>query len=165
MRIIPMLCTIALAAPLALTAQEARSSWPLAPGSRVRILSPALGDNKEQGTVVSMTSESILFRQKSAQASQSLGVNTITRMDVSRGTHSSKLKGTGWGFLIGGVASAAITAATWKKPKDCYMCMDFGRGGDSAMAGALGGTFGAIIGLLVGSRQTETWVPVDVPRT
>jgi hypothetical protein len=165
MRIIPMLCTIALAAPLAVGAQEAvNSSWPLASGSRVRILSPVLGEKKEQGTVVSMTSESILFRQKSAQASQSLGVNAITQMDVSRGTHSRKLKGAGLGFVIAGLASAAITAATWQKPKDCFMCMDFGRAGDSAFIGAFGGAVGAVVGLLVGARQTETWEPVYIPK-
>jgi hypothetical protein len=164
MRIIPMLCAIALATPLAVTAQAVNSSWPLASGSRVRILSPVLGDKKEQGTVVSVNSESILFRPKSAEASQSLGVNAITQLDVARGTHSSKLKGATWGFAIAGVAAAAIAAATWKEPKDCFMCMDFGRSGDAAFAGAFGGIVGGVVGLLVGARQTETWVPVEIPR-
>jgi hypothetical protein len=165
MRIIPMLSTIVLVAPLAMPAQAVNSSWPLATGSKVRILTPVLGDKKEQGTVVSVTNESILFREKSAQSTQSLGINTITQLDVSRGTHSNKLKGAGWGFVIGSVAAAGITAATWKKPKDCFMCMDFGRAGDSAFAGGLGGIVGSVVGLLVGARQTETWVSVDIPRT
>jgi hypothetical protein len=67
--------------------------------------------------------------------------------------------------VIGGIATAAITAATWKKPKDCFMCMDFGRAGDSAFAGALGGAIGGIVGLMFGARQSDTWVPIDIPRT
>jgi hypothetical protein len=164
MRIIPTLCTIVLIGPLAMSAQAVNSSWPLATGSKVRILTPVLGDKKEQGTVLSMTNESILFRQKSAQSSQSLGVNAITQLDVSQGTHSNKLKGAGLGFVIGGVLAAGITAATWKKPKDCFMCMDFGRAGDSAIGGGFGAIVGGVVGLLVGARQTDTWVPVDIPR-
>ena len=166
MRIIPMLCTIALVTPLVAGAQEpSNSSWPLATGSRVRILSPVLGDNKEQGTVVSMTRESIVFQQKSVNAPQSLGVNAISQIDVSQGTHSRKLKGFGWGFAIGAGLAAGITAATWQKPKDCVFCMDFGRGGDAAMAAPFGGVLGGVVGLLFGARQTETWVPVDIPRS
>ncbi len=163
MRITPMLCVIAIAAPLAANAQQATSAtWPLASGSRVRILSPALGDKSETGTLVSSTSESIVFQRKTLKP-QSLGVGDITRMDVAQGTHARKMKGAAWGFLLGGAAAAGIAAATWKMPTNCYLCIDFGRGGDSAMAGALGGILGGIAGVLVGSRQTDTWVPVRMP--
>jgi hypothetical protein len=166
MRIIPMLCTLALAAPLAMTAQEAvNSSWPIASGSRVRILSPVLGGQKTTGTVVSATKESILFQPRSLETPQALGVSAITRIDVSQGTHSRKLKGAGLGFLIGGLGAAAITAATWSKPKDCFMCMDFGRAGDSAFMGGFGGIVGALAGLIVGSHQTESWRAVEIPRS
>src|SRR4051812_29593650 len=161
MRITPMLFAIALAAPLAVPAQEAvKSNWPVASGSRVRILSPVLGDQKTTGTLVSGNRESILFQARSLETPQPLGVSAITQMDVLQGTHSHKLKGAGLGFLIGGLGTAAIAAATWKKPKECFMCMDFGRGGDAAFAGAFGGAIGAVVGLLVGSHQTETWMPV-----
>jgi hypothetical protein len=166
MRIIPMLYTIAVVTPLLAGAQEAvNSSWPLATGSRVRILSAVLGDRKEQGTVVSTTKESIVFQQKSLNVPQTLGVNAISQMDISQGTHSRALKGAFWGLWIGGAVVAGITAATWQKPKDCGFCMDFGRGGDAAMAGVFGGALGAVVGLLVGAMPTETWVPVDIPRT
>jgi len=166
MRIIPLLYTIALVTPLASGAQMAvNSTWPLASGSRVRILSPVLGDSKEQGTVISATKESIVFQQKSLNAPQSLGMSAISQIDVSQGTHSRKLKGLAWGFAIGAGLAAGITAATWQKPKDCGFCMDFGRGGDSAIAAPFGGILGGVVGLLFGAMQTESWVPVDIPRT
>jgi hypothetical protein len=104
-----------------------------------------------------------LFRPTNEIGSRSLAISDINRMDVAEGTHTRKLKGAGWGFLIGGGLAAGIAAATWRKPKPCdqlFCNFDFGRGGDAAFAGVLGGVAGLIVGALVGSRATDSWVPV-----
>jgi hypothetical protein len=89
-------------------------------------------------------------------------VNDITRIDILRGTHSHKLTGALIGFALVGGITAGIAAATWKKPSG--FAVDFGRGGDAALAGLLGGLAGGAVGLLVGARETDTWVPVKLPK-
>jgi hypothetical protein len=162
-----LLCALVLVAPIASHAQQVvEHSWPIATDSRVRIFSPMLPEKKETGIFVSATNDSIVFRPANEIGNRSLAVSAINRMEVANGTHTRRLKGAGWGFLIGGGLAAGITAATWKKQKACdqlFCNWDFGRGGDSAFAGVLGGVVGLVAGALVGSRATDTWVPVRLP--
>ncbi len=165
MHFIRMLCVAAVAAPTLSAAQAVQApDWPIAPGSRVRISSPILGDRKQTGSVVSATSDTLVFRSAKQSISTAISTPNIVRIEVARGTHSTKAKGALIGLLIGGLGTAAIVAATWTPP-NCggLVCLDFGRGGDAAFGGLLGGLGGTIVGALVGMRQTDTWVPVAVP--
>jgi hypothetical protein len=91
-------------------------------------------------------------------------------MDISAGTRAHKMKGTLIGFAAGAALGGIIGYATWQRPtcnnpNGGFGCIaiDFGRSGDAAFIGGLGGIVGAITGLLVGTRQSEVWVPVTVP--
>jgi hypothetical protein len=128
----------------------------------VRILSPVLGDKMQTGTAVSTTKESIMFQAKLLDAPQAVGKAQITKMDVSQGTHSHKLKDAGLGLVIGGAVAAGITAMAWRK-KGQGSGLDFGRVGDSEFAGVFGGALGAFTGLVIGARQTDNWAPVEIP--
>ena len=62
MRFFPMVCAAVLAVPVLSAAQAADpvADWPLTPGLRVRVLSPALGGRPETGNVVSATADTLV---------------------------------------------------------------------------------------------------------
>jgi hypothetical protein len=171
MRHISTFYAIALAVPALATAQTGGNPiWPVQDGSRVRILSPVLGDERQTVTVVSSTSEALVYRQNSQAAPQTLSSGAITRMEIATGTRAHKAKGALIGLFAGAAVGGIIGYATWqrptcKNPNNLFGCIaiDFGPGGDAVFAGALGGIVGTIAGALIGIHQTDTWVPVAGP--
>ena len=167
MLFIRVVCAAALVIPALSAAQEAPTpDWPLAPGSRVRILSPALGNQLQTGSVVSATSDTVVILPAKQSFSTSIRTPDIARIEVARGTHTRKLQGALLG-LFGGAAAGAIYASATYKPPKCEpgtFCLDlFGQGGDAVAGGVLGGLVGTVVGMIVGDRKTDTWVPVAVP--
>ena len=67
------------------------------------------------------------------------------------------------GLLVGAGSGAIIGYATYKRPKPCGFCIDFGPGAQAIAVGALGAIGGTFVGVIFGSRQTDTWVPVAAP--
>jgi hypothetical protein len=167
MRLNAMMLGVVLLAPVAVRPQAPPSAeWPVAAGSRVKILSPVLGERAQTGNVVSAAADTLVFRQARDAASVAIATPNIVKIEVSRGTHTRKAKGALLGFLIGAAAGAAIGAAAYKKPKPCGFCfLQDTRAFDTTLGGVLGGVIGTGIGVIVGARQTDTWVPVAVPRT
>lgn len=163
MRILHVFLALCLVPMEIATAQSVSTQWPLDSGSRVRIQAPIFSDKTQQGTVTSTQADTLRFRAWRTTASTAVGVKDISRIDVFQGTHSRKIKGTVIGFALGAGLAAGITAATWKKPTNCGLCMDFGPGGDAALMALPGGLVGGLVGFLVGAQQTDTWVPVRLP--
>ena len=166
MRYYRILSTAALVVPGIVGAQAPSPEWPIAIGSRVRIVSPILGDQRQTGIVAASTTDTLVFRPAARDANPiAIATPNIARIEVASGTHSRKAKGALVGFLIGVGSGALIGAATYRKPKPCGFCfIEDSRGFDAALGGFLGGTVGAITGAIIGSRQTDSWVPVAVPR-
>ncbi len=166
MRFIRVLCSAVLVAPAMAAAQVAPApEWPIASGARVRILSPALGDQKQTGSVLSATADTLVFLPAKLSTSTPISTPNIVALDVARGTHSRKLIGALLGFVIGTGGGAAIGYATYKRPSCQTFCLDIlGRGGNTAIGAVLGAVTGAVAGTIAGSGQTDTWVPVAVPR-
>jgi hypothetical protein len=164
MRFVWILCSAALVAPTVSGAQAGPIlDWPIVPGSRVRILSPVLGDQKETGSVVSATSDTLVFRPVKLSTAFPIATPNIVGIEVARGTHSRKLKGALLGLMAGAGAGAIVGYASYKRPDCSSFCIDFGPGLAAAIAGGLGGILGTVAGTIVGARQTDTWVPVAVP--
>ncbi|MDB4871199.1 MAG: hypothetical protein JWL97_2203, partial [Gemmatimonadales bacterium] len=126
---------------------------------RVRIQAPIFSGQEQQATVLRTDRDTLHFQPWRGTASNAVGVNDITRIDVHQGTHGRKLKGALIGFALAGGVTAAITAATWKRTPS----FDFGRGGDAAFAGFFAGVAGGVIGLVAGAIETDTWAPVKLP--
>ena len=165
MRFIRILCSAALVAPTFAAAQAGPiPEWPITPGSRVRILSPILGDQKQTGWVVSTTSDTLVFLPAKQSTSTAIGTLNIVAIDVAHGTHTQKLQDALVGLLVGAGGGAILGYATYKRPKPCDYCLVFGRGFATAIAGGVGGILGTFVGVLFGSRQGDTWVPVAVSR-
>jgi hypothetical protein len=168
MRFILVLCATALAVPALTAAQTAPTpDWPLTPGLRVRVLSPALGNGPKTGSVVAATSDTLIFLPAKQSASTALGASDIARIEVARGTHTRKLQGALLGLFLGAAAGAVISSASYAPPNCApgVWCMDvFGQGGETVAGGVLGGLLGMLVGTIVGDRKTDTWVPVTVPQ-
>ena len=163
MRINPIMCAALILSPLSAHAQQSvNSTWPVATNSRVRIQAPILGAQRQAGTLVAATGDSIIFQPIDQVATRSLALTDITRMEVARGTHTNRWKGALLGFAILGGAGAAYTAGSWSKDQEGAQFMDMGRWGDAAIVGGFTGILGALTGALIGSRQTDTWVPVQI---
>jgi hypothetical protein len=143
---------------------QSAAMWPPPAGIMVRLESPVLGGEKHHGTLVSANADSIILRTVQLNNPVAVPTASVSRMEVATGTHTRRLKGTLIGLVVAGGAGFGLAAATWKKPKECLFCMDFGRWGDAAFIGGFSGILGAVGGLIAGSFATETWQPVDVPR-
>jgi hypothetical protein len=146
MRFILMVSAAALVVPSLSVGQGAPvPDWPLTPGLRVRVLSAVLGDKQQTGSVVSPN---------------------ITRIEVAGGTHTNKLKGALLGLFAGAAVGAIYGAASYTPPKcdATTWCLDiWGRQGNTVAGGVLGSLLGILTGTIVGSRESDTWVPVAVP--
>ena len=147
----------------AVVAQSA-GNWPPPVGARVRVESQILGAQKHTGTLISANADSVVLRPVQLTNSIGLPTSAVSRMEVMTGTHTNRLKGALIGLAVAGGAGFAISAMTYKEPKPCFMCMDFGRYGDAAFVGSFSGILGALAGFIAGSFATETWQAVDVPR-
>ena len=164
MRFVRILCIAAVVAPFPSGAQAAPiPDWPIASGSRVRILSPVLGDRQQIGNVVSATWDTLVFRPAKQSASTAIGTPNIVRIEVAKGKHTQMGKGAVMGFLIFGGAFAFMTNATYDSGCHPECLWVTTRRGETLAAGVLGGLLGAFAGAAVGGRQTDTWVPVAVP--
>ena len=169
MRSIQMVFAIAVAVPgLAIAQSAPGADWPVASGSRIRILSPVLGEKMQTATAVSASTDTLVFLLPRHSAGQALTTAAITKMDVSTGTRSHKAKGAMIGFAVGAAAGAILGYATYKRPRcqsQSFGCIqiDFGPGGDAAFAAGLGGVLGLLVGTIAGTHKTDTWVPVRMP--
>ena len=170
MRLTRVVFALAIVAPVLPAQSSVIPAWPVASGTRVRVLSPMLGDNKQVGVAVSATRDTLSFRREKQPAYTSLSTSDIRQLDISQGTHTRRLNGGLIGFLVGAAGGAAIGAATHKDPPPCtdfINCVEFSlntsRSGDAILGGIAGGLLGGIVGTLVGARAVDTWVPVAVP--
>lgn len=167
MRINRLMVAVALIGPGTAGAQMLPSArWPVAASARVRITSPMLGGERQTGTVVSATTDTLFFRPANLSSSVAVATPDIVKMEIATGTHTRKAKGAGVGFLIGVGVGALVGAATWKKPAPCdFFCLPDSRSFDAFLGGSLGGLVGAVAGALIGAPATDTWVPVAIPRS
>jgi len=141
-------------------------------GSRVRIAAPVFGTNKQVGTVVSVTRDTLVLRRGANLTAQSVATSDITALDVPKGTYTRKGKGALWGLLIGAGTGAVLGYTLYKEPK----CNDpqqlFGcnftivgpdsKGSNAAYSGVAGGIVGAVIGTLVGMGSRDAWAPATL---
>lgn len=163
MRFMSALCVVALITPVPGLSQmsPAQDSRAVNAGSRVRIAAPVFGARKQVGTVVSVTSDTLVLRQGTSAAYRSVATSEITALEVSRGTHTNTARFTIGGFLVGAMMGTAIGAATHHSPR--YNSLDFSQQAAALGGGLIGGVAGALVGASIGKRPSDTWVPVALP--
>ena len=169
MRFTSTLCAIALIAPVAAISQTVPTTEShVDAGSRVRIAAPVFGTERKVGTVVSVTSDTLVLRHGASLAGQSVATSDITAIEISTGTHSRKAKGALWGTLLGAGTGAVLGYALYKEPKcnnpdgffGCIVFLGPTSAGENAVWSGVGGAIiGGIAGTLFGMRRADTWVP------
>ena len=160
---ISMFCLVNSAAAQTSTAV----AWPIDSGSKVRVLSSALGPRFRTGILESATSDSVVIRPPRAEP-VTLATHGIERLDVARGTHTRKASGALLGLTLGALGGAVLAAATYSPPRcdrntDSWCFEFFDQGATAMFGGALGGLLGAITGLIIGASPRDNWVPVSMP--
>ena len=160
MRFILTLFAATLAVPTTAATQPI-PDWPIAPGSRVWILSPVFGNRGATGSVVSATADTLVFRAAKESTSTTIATPHIVRIEVARGTHTNTARFTIGGFLVGAMVGTAIGAATHHSPS--YNSLDFSQQAAAFGGGLIGGVAGALVGASIGKRPSDTWVPVALP--
>ena len=172
MRFTSTLCAALLMTPVVGFSQMAPTTEAgVHAGSRVRIAAPVFGTQKRVGTVVSMTSDTLVLRHGASLATQSVATSDITALEVSKGTYTRKAKGALWGLLIGSGTGAALGYALYKDPKcdgppSFFGCSNwFGpnsKGENAVWSGVAGGILGTVMGTLVGMGARDRWAPASL---
>jgi len=167
MRFMPTLCAVVLMTPVAGLSQSSQpQEIRVDTGSRVRIAAPIFGPEKQVGTVVSLSRDTLGLRQGASTASRLVATSDITALEVSSGRHTRKAKGALWGLLIGASSGAVLGYTMYKEP-DCtnqgFGCIDIigphSKSENAVWSGVAGGILGLVVGTLVGMSSTETWAP------
>jgi hypothetical protein len=147
--------------PATLAAQADTVLAPLVAGSRVRV-STVASLRPIVGRVVASTHDSLVVRAEPSGDTASFAVAQLSRIELTAGTRRHRLRDAGLGFAYGAGIGTVLGLVTYRKP-DCSaggFCLDFGPGADAAVGAVVFGTLGTMIGLIIGSHSTETWVPV-----
>ncbi|HEU0079992.1 MAG TPA: hypothetical protein VFQ76_20260, partial [Longimicrobiaceae bacterium] len=136
---------LALAAPCGLAAQQ--KAPPLAPGARVRIVAPALSQEKISGTVVSVDSDWVHLASTEPAAERWLHLSLVDSADVSLGLNRGRraFKGSTWGAFLGfgaGVISGALLAQ--HLPTGVATSAALGAVGVGLVGGGIGAGIGAL---------------------
>jgi len=151
------------------------SDWPIAVGTRVRIRSAFVSDVRDQygplgnryatGSVVSATPDTLTFRADgdSAAATAIIPTRRILNIEISRGTHTNKVRDALIGSAGGLVAGEAFAAMTHNSCQEGN-CDGFYAPGVLITGRLIGVVAGAAIGAWMGRRPSDTWVQVNVPR-
>ena len=138
------------------------ASWPPAVGVRARIASPAVGVERQIGTIESVSTDTLKFRLADDGNLISIKPSEIKSIEVSAGTHTAKAKWAAIGFLVGAGAGAGIASATYKQCRDSFKCIGDigGRKGSVGMGAIAGALAGGMAGVLWGARRHEDWTPM-----
>ena len=147
---------------------QAQESPSIQSGARVRVSASGEAYRGLIGTVSGYDSWSIGIKPDNEQSSVWVPLNSVTRLQQSRGQKSNTRKGALIGLLAGGAVGAVVGAFAYEECQEvgfmaCFMSP--GSAGETAALGGLaGGLLGAGIGALIGaSSKTDRWeeVPLD----
>jgi hypothetical protein len=145
------LLSLVIATPASPGAAQSSSpgNLPVVTGSRVRA---STASGRVTGTVLQMDADSVFLRDGAGRSA--LAQSDLTRLELSRGVETHKLRDGSLGFLAGAVLGAALIRSGANENDD-----EFGIGtavmGLSAMVA--GGALGAVTGVAIGARGHERW--------
>ena len=171
-----LLALVLLAAPCGLVQMAAaQAAPPLARGTRVRVVAPALrGQAKPavSGELVSLHGDTVVVWPLDragvpvADGPQRRVLSGGRRLELVAGTHGNAGKGFLLGAGIGALSGAAIGFAIWQPCQSTQFMGCMLAPGDrwaAAGYGAVGGMLGgAVLGFVIGVfTRTDTWVTVQ----
>ncbi|MFC1639221.1 hypothetical protein ACFL3B_00490 [Gemmatimonadota bacterium] len=126
---------------------DAQQPPAIPPGQRVRITAPECGIQRQVTTLEEYTGGALVMPTGSCP------LDSVTRLEVSRGRKSHSLEGLGLGWLVGAGVGAAVSDCD---PSSLGIC--------EAVPIGIGATVGLVIGTIFGSLiKSDRWeeVPLD----
>jgi hypothetical protein len=176
----------ALAMVLCAAHVSAQTADPLAVGSRVRVLvserpagSTSPGTSQQLvGSVQQRDSSSVTLGLAGGDGNQTytVPIEAIRRVEVSAGqmdrgeaTRRGVVHGALGGAVVGGGLTAATAVIKWKSAADCegsanaVACALRPTAGNLVRNTLVGGAVGAVVGVVLGSRNRERWEEARFP--
>ncbi len=162
--------------PLAGSAAQVQQP-PVKRGARVRVTTsppnpcPAwntrclreIDSRRYVGTFVAWKGDTLVVETKGYTLA--LPLDSVTKLDVSRGRKTNTGEGAVIGLLVGGVVGAVIGYASYEECVGGWACFgDLGPGVNVAAGGVIGGLGGLVAGAFIGlAIETDRWqeVPLD----
>lgn len=132
-------------------------------GTRVRLMltQPV---SETIGRVVASDGDTIIVRTDGEGKTIAVPMVRVTRIDVSGGTRTFRLRDTVGGLLIGATFGALAGLAAHQSPNCASVDVCLGPEFAALGGAATGGVLGAVVGLLVGSTSRELWDPLSGTR-
>ncbi len=148
------------------TSAAAQHVRDLQPGATVRIRA-AGAERPYEGRLVSLSRDSLVLALAGEGDSRvALPRESVARAWIATSQHRETLAGLGIGFLAGAAVGAALGALAYQPCTGDFCILDFGRGGEAAMAGVLLGGVGLVLGGIAGyCTHGQNWEPALLPLT
>jgi len=116
--------------------------------------------NHDEGSVLSVTTDSIQLISKVPASSTWLAVHDVARLERQAGRKSAFWRGAAWGAVAGGTVGIVVGIAVIE-PVRCGYIAPCGRGGAIVAGGASGAFYGAVLGGIVGAiARQDRWQSV-----
>lgn len=141
---------------------EAQANAVFAPGARLRLITPRLESSQQTVTVISATSDSVVFRSIADPVARTIPISAISAVDVRSYGERPFLRNMLIGAAIGAGAGAVVAAAAYEECEDCYFPVS--RSAETAGGALLGSLGGLLGGLAVAAFQREerwTRIPLN----
>ena len=148
---------IVLASPLCVGPARAREVETVPRGARIRAFLTVPDARPIVGSLMSLEGDTLVITAEPDTHKVALLLGSVRTLEISQGRESHKGAYAVTGILVGGGVGALIGSATYDPNTDIGLGRSF-----SAMGGALlGAIVGLRIGTIVGSKESERWVPLD----
>lgn len=144
---------------------SAQSSTALAPGARLRLITPRLDASQQTVTVISASTDSVQFRPEGSSVTRTISLSDISAVEVRTFGQRPFLRNMLIGGAIGGALGGALAYAAYEECEDCWFFVT-SRGRDTAGGVLVGGLTGIVGGLAVAAFQREErWTRIPFNRS
>jgi hypothetical protein len=159
-------CIAALVSLLAFAAPPvgAQANPVFAPGARLRLITPRLDASQQTVTVISATSDSIVFRSETNPALRTIPLSDISAVEVRSHGERPFLRNMLIGSAVGAGTGALMASVAYKECEDCWFSTS--RSAETAGGALVGSIAGLLGGLAVAAFQRgERWTRIPLNAT
>lgn len=144
------------------TPTRAQENTVLAPGARLRLITPRLDVSQQSVTVISASSDSVAFRSDSYPDTRTIALSDISAVEVRTFGQRPFLRNMFVGGAVGVTLGAILAYSSYEKCEDCWIYVT-SRGRDTAGGALLGGLAGVVGGLALAAVQRgERWTRIPL---
>jgi len=141
----------------------AQATTALAPGARLRLITPRLEASQQMVRIISATSDSVEFRSEGYPVTRTIALSDVSAIEVRSDGQRPFLRNMVIGGGLGAALGATIAAATYEECRASCWFYPTSRGRDAAGGAILGGAAGLVAGLAVAALQKgERWTRIPL---